>query len=131
MWRSSSSRTSGARWSTDLTGPAAGGFFGLEAGTAGDVNGDGFADVVVGAYGTNGIGEDDGAAGGNEFTLDGRKAVMTVFTHRAGALRLKVLLCLVVDRHRGYVLVCTATEKTYPALRESFFKIMRSLKLEG
>ncbi len=67
----------------------------------------------------------------NEFTLDGRKAVMTVFTHRAGALRLKVLLCLVVDRHRGYVLVCTATEKTYPALRESFFKIMRSLKLEG
>ncbi|HSV96045.1 MAG TPA: hypothetical protein VLM75_03820 [Spirochaetota bacterium] len=66
-----------------------------------------------------------------EFTLDGRKAVMTVFTHRAGALRLKVLLCLVVERHRGYVLVCTATEKSYPAFKETFFKIMRSLKLEG
>ncbi len=45
-----------------LTGPAAGGFFGLDAGMAGDVTGDGFADVIVGAYGTNGIGEDDGAA---------------------------------------------------------------------
>ncbi|MDI9424173.1 MAG: hypothetical protein QM472_04980 [Spirochaetota bacterium] len=67
----------------------------------------------------------------NDFKLDGRKAVMTVFSHRAGALRLKVMLCLVVERHRGYVLVGTATEKSFPEYKPIFFKIIRSMKLEG
>ena len=66
-----------------------------------------------------------------EFRLDGREAVMTVFTHRAGALRLKVMLCLVVERHRGYVLVGTATEKSFPEYKAIFFKIMRGLKLKA
>jgi hypothetical protein len=66
----------------------------------------------------------------NDFTLDGRKAVMTVFTHRSGALRLKVMLCLVVERHRGYVLVGTATEKSFPEYKPVFFRILRSMKLE-
>ncbi len=66
----------------------------------------------------------------NDFTLDGRKAVMTVFTHRAGALKLKVMLCLVVERHRGYVLVGTATEQSFPEYKGAFFKIIRSLKIE-
>ncbi len=32
------------------TGEAIGGYFGISVGTAGDVNGDGYADVIVGAY---------------------------------------------------------------------------------
>jgi len=36
---------------TTLTGEAAGNYFGYSVATAGDVNGDGYADVVVGAYG--------------------------------------------------------------------------------
>jgi hypothetical protein len=39
-----------------LTGEAAGDFFGGDVGTAGDVNGDGYADVIVGAYLNDGSG---------------------------------------------------------------------------
>ena len=39
---------------TTLTGEATGNYFGSSVATAGDVNGDGYADVVVGAYGYSG-----------------------------------------------------------------------------
>jgi hypothetical protein len=45
-----------------LTGAAAGQQFGNSAGAAGDVNGDGYADVVVGAPGDDVFGTDAGAA---------------------------------------------------------------------
>ena len=34
-----------------MTGETAGDYFGISASTAGDVNGDGYSDVIVGAYG--------------------------------------------------------------------------------
>lgn len=45
-----------------LTGPIAGGIFGADVGSAGDVNGDGFADLVVGAWGDGSAGSLSGTA---------------------------------------------------------------------
>jgi hypothetical protein len=45
-----------------LTGAASGDHFGASVGTAGDVNGDGHPDLIVGAYGNDAAGADAGAA---------------------------------------------------------------------
>lgn len=45
-----------------LTGEAGGDLFGISAGAAGDVNGDGYDDVIVGAAGSDSMGTDGGRA---------------------------------------------------------------------
>ena len=65
----------------------------------------------------------------NDFTLDGRKAVMTVFTHRSGALRLKVMQPLWSS---GTAATCWWAPPPRRAFRiqAGVFRIPRSMKLE-
>ena len=56
-----------------MTGEAAGDFFGISVSTAGDVNGDGYSDVIVGAYFNDAGGSDAGRAyiyfGGHQWII--------------------------------------------------------------
>ena len=57
----------GDRPNVALTGEAAGDAFGYSVGTAGDLNGDGYADVLIGAYGNDA----GGAASGRAYVFYG------------------------------------------------------------
>ncbi len=55
---------------------------------------------------------------------------MTVFTHRR-ARSAQGHAVPGGERHRGYVLVGTATEKSFSGVQGDIFKIMRGLKLKA
>ena len=61
-----------------FTGPAAGAYAGRSVGAAGDLNGDGFGDIVIGAYGVDGAGADSGQAYVIFGKASGFAAAMTV-----------------------------------------------------